>query len=302
MRLSKREIVLFSLIIAGIVLAIYPYFPLFFGEISTDQWLIFSVIFGFYIIVLLIALISTWVFLKRISALKELDSLKSIFLASMSHELRTPLTSIIGFTRMILKGRVGEINDEQEKQLKIILNSANQLHELIDDVIDVNKIEANMLDIKKDNYNLVEEIKIMKETFTIGAEKKGLELLINIPRSLTIYNDKKRINQILANLIGNAIKFTEEGEIALKIQKSNRNVEISVKDTGSGIKKEDMVKLFKPFSRIIRPGIYQEGTGLGLYISKKLATLLGGEIVVESELGKGSTFKLILKLEEEAKF
>jgi signal transduction histidine kinase len=231
--------------------------------------------------------------------MKELDRLESIFLASVSHELRTPLTSILGFTRMMLKGQVGEINEEQRKALKIILNSANNLHELIDDAIDVNKIEANKLAIRKGKYNLVEEILILKETFEIAADKKGLELVIDTPEHLRIYNDKNRINQILVNLIGNAIKFTEEGKISVIIQRSNGNVEVSVKDTGPGIKKEDLEKLFKPFSRIIVPGKFKEGTGLGLYLSQKLANLLGGELIVESEFGKGSTFKLSLELDEE---
>jgi signal transduction histidine kinase len=100
-------------------------------------------------------------------------------------------------------------------------------------------------------------------------------------------------------LIGNAIKFTDEGEISIAIQHSYENVEISVKDTGPGIKKEDLDKLFKPFSRIIVPGKFKEGTGLGLYLSQKLAKLLEGELYVESEFGKGSTFKLILKLDGE---
>ena len=231
--------------------------------------------------------------------MKELDSMKSIFLATISHELRTPLTSIIGFTRMILKGRVGEINEDQEKQLNIILNSANHLNELIADAIDVSKIEANKIDIRKDKYNLVEELMSLKETFNIAIEKKGLEFLIDTPEILIINNDKKRINQILVNLIGNAIKFTEEGKIFLKIQKSNGNVEISVKDTGPGIKKEDLDKLFKAFSRIVEPGKFKEGTGLGLYLSKKLANLLEGDLFVESEFGKGSTFTLSIKLDEE---
>ncbi|MCK4384208.1 MAG: HAMP domain-containing histidine kinase, partial [Candidatus Lokiarchaeota archaeon] len=217
----------------------------------------------------------------------------------MSHELRTPLTSILGFTRMILKGQAGEINEEQRKALKIILNSANHLHELIDDAIDVNKIEADRLDIRKDRYNLVEEILNLNETFSIAVDKKGLEFFIDTPEMLTVFNDKKRVNQILVNLIGNAIKFTEEGKISIIVQKSNGNVEISVKDTGPGIKKEDFEKLFKPFSRIIVPGKFKEGTGLGLYLSQKLAKLLGGELFVESEFGKGSTFKLILKLKDE---
>ncbi|MFW9825105.1 MAG: sensor histidine kinase, partial [Candidatus Thorarchaeota archaeon] len=146
----------------------------------------------------------------------------------MSHELRTPLTSILGFTKMILRGQFGELNKDQEKQLKIVLNSANHLNELISDLIDTSKIEADKLDIKKSKYDLIEEILKLKEVFNIDIEKKGLEFFIESPENLIIYNDKKRINQILVNLIGNAIKFTESGKISILINKSNNAVEISV--------------------------------------------------------------------------
>ena len=136
------------------------------------------------------------------------------------------------------------------------------------------------------------------ETFKIPIENKELELLIDAPDLLIIYDDKKRIVQILSNLIGNAIKFTERGKIFISVRKSNRTVKVSVKDTGPGIKKEDFDKLFKPFSRIEDPGKVKEGTGLGLYLSKKLAHLLGGDVLVESEYGKGSCFTLVLKLHE----
>jgi signal transduction histidine kinase len=217
----------------------------------------------------------------------------------MSHELRTPLTSIIGFTSSILKGRAGNINEEQENQLEIILNSANHLHELINDVLDITKIEVKKLEIRKETFNLVEELKKLKDTFNLAINDKGLEFLINSAETFTIYNDKKRINQILINLIGNAIKFTEKGKISIKVKKKNENVEISVKDTGSGIREEDIQKLFKPFSQVIDSGKSKGGSGLGLYLSKILANLLEGDISVKSKFGKGSTFKLILKLKEE---
>lgn len=221
------------------------------------------------------------------------------FLASMSHELRTPLTSIIGFTNMILKGRTGDINKEQENQLNIILNSANHLHELINDVLDITKIEVKKLEIRKDSFNLVEELIKLKESFSIAISEKGLEFFIDSPETLTIYSDKKRINQILLNLIGNAIKFTDKGKISIKVKRKNELVKISVKDTGPGIREEDFKNLFKPFSQIIESGKFKEGSGLGLHLSKKLANLLGGDILVKSKFGKGSTFKLILELEEE---
>jgi len=221
------------------------------------------------------------------------------FLASMSHELRTPLTSIIGFTKMILKGRTGDINEEQENQLNIILNSANHLHELINDVLDITKIEVKKLEIRKESFNLVEELLKLKETFGIATSEKGLEFFIDSPETLTIYNDKKRIKQILINLIGNAIKFTDKGKISIKVKIKNDVVKISVKDTGPGIREEDLKNLFKPFSQIIEPGKNKEGSGLGLHLSKKLANLLGGDILVKSKFGKGSTFKLVLELGEE---
>lgn len=221
------------------------------------------------------------------------------FLASISHELRTPLTSIIGFTRMLLKGRIGDINEEQEKQLNIILNSANHLHELITDVMDMTKIEIDKLNIRKEKFDLVKELTNLKDTFNVAIDEKGLEFFMDTPENLIIYNDKKRINQILLNLIGNAVKFTDKGNISIKILVLKREIVISVKDTGPGIQKEELNKLFKPFSRIVELGKYKEGSGLGLHLSKKLANLLGGEISVKSKFGKGSTFTLSLKLKEE---
>ncbi|MHA2125791.1 MAG: sensor histidine kinase [Promethearchaeota archaeon] len=221
------------------------------------------------------------------------------FLASISHELKTPLTSIIGFTTTILKGRVGDINEEQENQLNVILNSANYLNELINDVFDITRIEANKLTITKGKFDLVKELKNVKKLFDVEVKNKGLELFMENPGSLIIYNDKKRINQILINLLGNAVKFTDKGKISIKIKRKRDKVVVSVKDTGPGMKEEDLKKLFKPFSRIIEAGISKEGSGLGLHLSKKLANLLGGDISVKSKYGKGSTFKLILEIEEE---
>ncbi|MBA7612385.1 Sensor histidine kinase RcsC [subsurface metagenome] len=221
------------------------------------------------------------------------------FFASISHEFKTPLTSIIGFTRTILKGRVGEINEEQENQLNIILNSATHLDELINRVLNMAKIETSKLTIRKDKFNLVEELINVKETFSVAVKEKGLELFVDAPENLIIYNDKQQINQILINLIGNAIKFTDSGMISIKIKRKKENIVISVKDTGLGIQKEDLKKLFKAFSQILEPGKFKEGSGLGLHLSKKLANLLGGDITVKSKFGKGSTFKLVLKIEEE---
>jgi PAS domain S-box-containing protein len=228
--------------------------------------------------------------------LQELDYLKSMFIASMSHELRTPLNSIIGFTGIMLKEMSGEINEEQRKQLNLVKNSANHLLALINDVIDISKIEAGKVEIAIKEFDLSVLIQEIKDSFAVAVDKKGLELLLQTPQTFLIKSDERRTKQILVNFISNAIKFTDRGEIEIKVIQKNEMVEVSVRDTGIGIKKEDMGKLFETFSRITTKGRIEEGTGLGLYLSQKIAQLLGGDITAKSEFGKGSVFTLTLPL------
>ena len=228
--------------------------------------------------------------------LQELDHLKSLFIASMSHELRTPLNSIIGFTGIILQGMSGEINSEQEKQLTLVKNSANHLLALINDIIDISKIEAGKVEITIEEFDLSVLAQEIMDSFAVVVDKKGLELSLTTPPTLIIKSDKRRIEQVLVNFVSNAVKFTNRGEIDIKIVKKDKMVEMSVRDNGIGIKKENMNKLFKTFSRIPIKDRTIEGTGLGLYLSKKIIDLLGGEIKAESEFGKGSIFTLVLPL------
>jgi signal transduction histidine kinase len=234
--------------------------------------------------------------------LQEFDRLKSMFIASMSHELRTHLNSIIGFTGIILQGMSGEINSEQRKQLTLVKNSANHLLALINDVIDISKIEADKVEIVIEEFDLSVLAQEIKDSFAVAADTKRLKLSLETPPTLLIESDERRTKQILVNFISNAVKFTDRGEIEIKIVKKDEMVEMSVRDTGIGIRKEDMDKLFKTFSRITTKGRTEEGTGLGLYLSKKIADLLGGDIKAESEFGKGSIFTLTLPLKyKEAK-
>ncbi len=234
--------------------------------------------------------------------LQELDRLKSMFIASMSHELRTPLNSIIGFTGIILQEMTGEINKEQRKQLNLVKNSANHLLALIEDIIDISKIEANKVELYIQEFDLASLAREVKNSFVIAAEEKGLELFLETPPILTIKSDERRTKQVLVNFISNAIKFTDKGKIEIEVIEKGNVTQISVQDTGIGIRKEDIKKLFKAFSQIISPGRTKEGTGLGLYLSKKIAHLLGGDIAVESKFGKGSIFTFILPLKyKEAK-
>ena len=234
---------------------------------------------------------------KSLQKLLELDKLKSMFIASMSHELRTPLNSIIGFTGIILQGMVGDINDEQKKQLQIVKNSANHLLGLINDVIDISKIESDKIDLYIEELDLKNILIELKDSFRESADKKGLKLDLNMAERIMIAGDERRIKQVIMNLMSNAVKFSQKGQININVEKKDENVEISVMDTGMGIKKEDMSKLFKAFSRINVDGVpAPEGTGLGLYLSKKLAHMMGGDITASSEFGKGSIFTFILPL------
>ncbi|MCX5707363.1 MAG: PAS domain-containing sensor histidine kinase, partial [Candidatus Omnitrophica bacterium] len=228
----------------------------------------------------------------------EVDRMKSLFIASMSHELRTPLNSIVGFTGIILQGLAGEINEEQKKQLTMVKSSAHHLLELINEVIDVSKIEAEKIQLTIEEFDLSRVVKEVKDSFAVAVEEKGLKLIVEMPDKVVIKSDERRIRQIIINLVSNAVKFTDKGEIGIRVKGNGERVVMSVKDTGIGIKNEDMGKLFKQFSRILAEGQpLQEGTGLGLYLSQKLARILGGEIKAESEFGKGSEFALTLPIE-----
>ncbi len=228
--------------------------------------------------------------------LMELDCLKSTFIASMSHELMTPLNSIIGFTSTILKGMAGEINEEQRKQLAMVKDSGNHLLALINDIIDLSKIEAGKVEVSNEEFDMSLLVKEMKDFFAIAVKEKNLKISIDMSERLTIIDDERKIKQILINLLANAIKFSDRGEVEIKVLTKDKMVEIAVTDSGIGIKEEDMEKLFKSFSKVSTGNGQRGGTGLGLYLSKKIAALLGGEIKVESEYGKGSTFTLTLPL------
>ena len=231
--------------------------------------------------------------------LKELDKLKSEFLAMMSHELRTPLNSIIGFVGIILKGIPGKINDEQKKQLSMVYNSAKHLLSLINDILDLSRIESGKMEISMENFKIEDVINEVVQTMSLPIEQKGLKLITEVPDKMPyILSDKKRAFQILLNLVNNAYKFTEKGEIKIECKIESNILKIAVSDTGIGIKNEDMPYLFEAFRQVDGTARRRyQGAGLGLYLCKKLLTLLGGEITAESEYGRGSrfTFKLPIK-------
>ena len=229
------------------------------------------------------------------------DHLKSAFLAAMSHELRTPLNSIIGFTGIMLQGLVGDLNPEQSKQLGMVRDSAHHLLRLISDVLDISKIEAGQLEIETEPFPIRDAVDKAIGTLTPIAGKKGLSITVRVARDVdTITGDRRRVEQILINLLNNAVKFTESGSIRVDIRRKDQMVETRIIDSGIGIKPEDMDKLFKAFQQI-DTGLTRryEGSGLGLSICKKLVEMMGGHIWVDSDWGKGSTFGFMLPLHPE---
>jgi signal transduction histidine kinase len=224
------------------------------------------------------------------------NQMKSIFLASMSHELRTPLNSIIGFTGIVLQGFAGELNVEQKKQLEMSYGSSKHLLSLINDLLDISKIETGELKPDIEEFNIAEVGIEIRDSLMPKAEEKELELIFNIS-DINIFSDKRRFEQILLNLVNNALKFTEKGKVEVKVLKKDENIEVIVKDTGIGIKKEDFHKLFQPFVQLEYTITEEAGTGLGLYLTKNLVRLLKGRIQMESEYRKGSTFTFILPIQ-----
>jgi signal transduction histidine kinase len=233
--------------------------------------------------------------------LKELDQLKSMFIASMSHELRTPLNSIIGFTGMTLQGLSGELNHEQKDNLARVYKSAKHLLALITDVIDISKIEAGRVETYLEKVSLKEIVEEAVASVEPQIREKGLVLEMDIPDDVQLTTDRKRLLQCLLNFLSNAVKFTESGKVCVRSRVSDGYVDVAVSDTGIGISEKDLPKLFEAFERLeshlrVKAG----GTGLGLYLTRKLVTdILHGDVSVQSREGQGSTFSLRVPIDTE---
>lgn len=225
------------------------------------------------------------------------DKIKSAFMATMSHELRTPLNSIIGFTGIMLQGMVGPLNDEQQKQLGFVQESARHLLALINDILDISRMEAGQFDIKpvvfKADRLIREVVDLTRPLWT----RKQLEFVLDQDPNLEdIYTDYRRVKQVLINLIGNAVKFTDSGVIRLVCQRRETGIRFEVVDSGIGIPGQDQEHLFQTFVKLHEDSALKssDGAGLGLSISKRIVDALGGCIGVESTLGKGSCFWFVI--------
>lgn len=238
--------------------------------------------------------------------LRDADRLKTEFVATVSHELRNPLNSIIGFAKLLLKQQVGPLNQIQHTDVSYIYDSAHHLLSLVNDILDLSKIEAGKIRLDLEWVSVEEIIVGLIASTYIYIEGKPIELREEIePHLPKLYVDRGRIRQVVLNMLSNAAKFTDAGCITLNIRQINKNnqdwVCFSVKDTGIGIAEADIPKVFEPFRQIDSSvGRRAEGTGLGMPISARLVALHGGDMWIESRVGQGSTFMFTIPLEPPA--
>ncbi|HEX5020866.1 MAG TPA: sensor histidine kinase [Candidatus Binatia bacterium] len=232
--------------------------------------------------------------------LEEVSQHKSRFLANVNHELRTPVSAIIGYARLVLRATEGQIASLQKENLQDLLNNAERLLNLIDGLLDFARIEAGKMELRVEPVGVDEIIHVAASTVEPILNGGSIRLTREIAPGLPALNtDREKLRQIILNLLDNAAKFTERGEIKISASQQNGSLRLVVSDTGIGIEKKDLDQIFEEFHR----GDFQNtkqyrGTGLGLAIAKRFVTLLGGEITVDSEVGKGSTFTIMLPLND----
>ena len=238
---------------------------------------------------------------ERAEQLRRASELKTKFLSNMSHEFRTPLNSVLALSRLLLDRIDGDLTPEQERQVGYIRRSAESLLELVNDLLDLAKVEAGKVDIRPTAFTVGELFSGLRGALRPLLTSPAVELIFDIPDKVpNLFTDEAKVTQILRNLISNALKFTEEGEVRVtaSFDAEKKRVNLSVRDTGIGIAPQDLGRIFEEFSQVdTRIQKRVKGTGLGLPLSKSLAELLGGELTVESVPGQGSVFKLSIPLE-----
>lgn len=250
--------------------------------------------------------IGTVALFQDISREKEVERLKNELISTVSHELRTPLATMKEFVSIISDGIAGAVTPEQNEYLNIVMSNMNRLGRMINDLLDISKLESGRMELKKRLVDLALLIKDQINSFKAEAENKKIGLTANLPLKLPLlYIDSDRIAQVLVNLIGNALKFTPQGgRVIVQAEEREGNILVEVIDSGVGIAKENFSKLFDRFQQIDRkPGSGAKGTGLGLAISKSIIELHKGKIWIESQLNKGTKLIFTLpKIEEESYF
>jgi signal transduction histidine kinase len=232
-------------------------------------------------------------------ALRKATELKSRFLAYMSHEFRTPISSIRSLSRLLLDHTDGPLSAEQETQVRFIESTAEEFAEMVDDLLDLAKVEAGRVDISAQWFEMVDLFSTLRGMFRGVLTRPEVVLVFEEPRqAMRLYTDHKKLSQILRNFISNALKFTVKGEVRVAaVTNDDETITFSVKDTGIGIARELQGAIFRDFTQIDSPIQKRlRGTGLGLSLSKSLAELLGGRVGLESELGRGANFYVTVPL------
>jgi signal transduction histidine kinase len=225
--------------------------------------------------------------------------LKSQFLASMSHELRTPINALLGYTSLMRDQIYGELNQRQEEALSRMYTASQHLLELVNDILDLAKIEAGKMPVHIEPVNVGLIVRELSQTIEPMVRRKDLEYVVETEDDIpAIRTDRTKVKQILLNLLSNAVKFTHEGRIVVRTRSAEGGIVVEVADTGIGIRDADVAKIFEDFRQVDQSSTREYGgTGLGLSITKKLLHLLGGAIRVESGFGQGSTFTVWLPQE-----
>jgi signal transduction histidine kinase len=230
---------------------------------------------------------------------EEASHAKSRFLANVSHELRTPLNAVLGYTELLIDGLYGSLPGKAHGVLSRVQVNGRHLLALINDILDLSKIEAGELLVASQPYSISDLVQSVVSTTEPLAKAKGLVLRASVPEGLPVgIGDERRLTQVLVNLVGNAIKFTDSGSVNIAAEVENGRVRIAIKDTGIGIAPEDQALIFEAFQQGSNAASHgNNGTGLGLAISKRIVEMHGGRIEVHSALGVGSTFIIDLPLE-----
>jgi signal transduction histidine kinase len=228
--------------------------------------------------------------------LGEASQHKSEFLANMSHELRTPLNAIIGFSEVLLERMFGELNERQEEYLSDILSSGQHLLSLINDILDLSKVEAGRMELEVSTFSLRQALENGLTMLRDRASRHGISLVLELDPNLDLIEaDERKVKQVVFNLLSNAVKFTPDGgRVEVRARAVDDEVQIAVQDTGIGISPEDLGRVFDEFRQVGQAQAKAEGTGLGLALAKRFVELHGGGIWVESEPGLGSTFTFVL--------
>jgi signal transduction histidine kinase len=231
--------------------------------------------------------------------LGEASQLKSQFLANVNHELRTPVSAIIGYARLVLRGTQGQISQLQRDNLQDLLHNAERLLNQIDSLLEFSKIEAGKMEVHVEPVEVNEVIQGAISAIESTLNGAQVRIIREIGSDLPVLNtDREKLGQIVLNLLDNAVKFTDRGEIKIAASQQNGSLRLVVSDTGIGIEKEGLNQIFEEFHRGDSSSIKRyRGTGLGLAIAKRFVNLLGGDISVESEVGRGSVFTVMLPLE-----